>query len=81
MSEEDPQTGELRIQQMRREVQEREQAERGDDDDPTTDQHEARATKARYLRKKLEDRADAEREAGAGRADREADTARTDEPG
>jgi hypothetical protein len=61
--EEDPTTQELRIEQLRREEGEREQA----DDAPTedaTDQHEARASKAEYLRHKLEQRADAERRAG-----------------
>jgi hypothetical protein len=61
--EEDPTTQELRIEQLRREEGERERA----DDAPTedaTDQHEARASKAEYLRQKLEQRADAERRAG-----------------
>jgi hypothetical protein len=59
---EDPTTEELRIAQVQREAAERERAERavGEDD---TDQHEARASKAAYLRKKLEERAEAERRA------------------
>jgi hypothetical protein len=57
---EDPTTEELRLSQLRREASEREQAE----EDPTeegTGQHERRAEKAEYLKRKLEDRADAER--------------------
>ena len=56
--EEDPTTQELRIEQLRREEGERERA------DDATDQHEARASTAEYLRQKLEQRADAERRAG-----------------
>jgi hypothetical protein len=61
--EEDPTTQELRIEQLQREKEERRRA----DEDPTdegTGQHEARAAKADYLRKKLEERAEAERRAG-----------------
>jgi hypothetical protein len=60
MMEEDPTTQELRLEQLRREEGERRKA----DEEPTedgTDQHEARAAKAEYLRAKLEQRADAER--------------------
>jgi hypothetical protein len=58
----DPTTEELRLDQVKRERELREQAERapGDED---TGQFEARADKARYLREKLEERADAERAA------------------
>jgi hypothetical protein len=62
MPDEDPTTEELRIQQAAREAEERRRAE----EDPTeegTDQHDARAMKAAYLRGKLEERARAEREA------------------
>jgi hypothetical protein len=59
---EDPTTQELRVRQARREQEERRQAE----DDPTedgTEKHARRADKADYLKKKLEERARAEREA------------------
>jgi hypothetical protein len=59
--EEDPQTEELRVEQDKREAEERRQAEQSDLEDDTA-QHERRAEKADYLRKKLEERADAERE-------------------
>jgi hypothetical protein len=61
-SEEDPTTKELRIAQTRKETAEREAAEQGSSDFDT-DTHDARAAKAAYLRKKLEDRAEAERKA------------------
>jgi hypothetical protein len=60
---EDPTTQELRIRQSRREEQERRQAE----EEPTmdgTEKHARRADKADYLKKKLEERARSEREAG-----------------
>jgi hypothetical protein len=59
---EDPTTQELRVRQARREQEERRQAE----DDPTEDgaeKHSRRADKADYLKRKLEERARAEREA------------------
>jgi hypothetical protein len=59
----DPKTEELRVEQLKRAQEEREQA----DEEPTedgTDQHEARAAKAEYLRAKLDQRADAERRKG-----------------
>ena len=59
---EDPTTGELRIAQAKREHAEREAAEKSPDPDDTG-QHEARANKAAYLKKKLEERAEAERRA------------------
>jgi hypothetical protein len=61
--EEDPTTQELRIRQSRREERERRQAE----EEPTmdgTEKHARRADKADYLKKKLEERARSEREAG-----------------
>jgi hypothetical protein len=61
---EDPTTQELRLDQLRKEEAERERAERSEEPDDT-DQHEARAAKAGYLREKLEERADAERRASA----------------
>jgi hypothetical protein len=61
---EDPTTQELRLDQLRREEAEREEADRSVDPDET-DQHDARAAKAGYLREKLEERAEAERRAAA----------------
>jgi hypothetical protein len=61
---EDPTTEELRLDQLRREEVEREHAERAVEPDDT-DQHDARAAKAAYLRAKLEERAEAERRAAA----------------
>lgn len=59
--EEDPTTRELRVKQLQKEVAEREAAEHGQTEDETGT-HDARAAKAAYLRKKLEERAEAERE-------------------
>jgi hypothetical protein len=59
----DPTTEELRIEQLQREKAEREHAEKALEAD--TDQHEARAAKAGYLREKLDERAEAERRAAA----------------
>ena len=70
MTEEDPTTEELRLEQLRREVSERERADASLDED-VADQHEARADKAGYLREKLEERAESERAA-------ETDYGRTD---
>ena len=61
--DEDPTTRELRIKQLQKELDERKAAEQGQTDDDTG-AHDARAAKAAYLRKKLEERADAERQAG-----------------
>jgi hypothetical protein len=61
---EDPTTQELRLEQLQREDTERERAEHAAETDDT-DQHQARAAKAGYLRKKLEERAEAERRAAA----------------
>ena len=60
--EEDPTTRELRLKQLQRELEEREAAEQGYTEDDTGT-HDARAAKAAYLRKKLEERAEAERKA------------------
>jgi len=60
--EEDPTTRELRVEQLKRAAEEAERA----DEDPTeegTAQHERRAERADYLNKKLEERAEAERDA------------------
>jgi hypothetical protein len=61
---ENPTTQELRLDQLRKEKAERDHAERAVEPDDTG-QHEARAAKAAYLREKLEERAEAERRAGA----------------
>ena len=63
----DPTTEELRIAQVKREAAERAAAEHAPDDDEGTGQHEARADKAAYLRRKLEERAEAERRAAEDR--------------
>ena len=59
---EDPTTEELRREQLEREIAEREQAQRSISEEDTA-QHVRRATKAEYLREKLEQRARSEREA------------------
>jgi hypothetical protein len=61
-TEEDPTTRELRLEQERKERNEREAAEHGMTD-IDTDTHDARAAKAAYLKRKLEERAEAERKA------------------
>jgi hypothetical protein len=58
---EDPETAELRKAQLTREAAERQHAERAPDEDEAAT-HERRAEKARYLREKLEERAESERE-------------------
>ena len=60
MSEEDPTTKELRIKQAQREQEEREAAQHGHTEEDTGT-HDARAAKAAYLKRKLEERAEAER--------------------
>jgi hypothetical protein len=60
----DPTTEELRLDQLQKEKAERERAERAAEPEDT-DQHEARAAKAGYLREKLDERAEAERRAAA----------------
>lgn len=59
---EDPTTQELRVKQLKREIEEKERAEQAELEHET-DTHDRRAMKAEYLRAKLEERADAEREA------------------
>lgn len=61
----DPITEELRVEQVKRAVEERERAERADLANET-DTHDARAMKAEYLKAKLEQRAEAERAAEDG---------------
>lgn len=58
---EDPKTEELRLEQQRREDDERTRAETTPDEDEAA-QHDRRAEKARYLREKLEERAQSERD-------------------
>ena len=59
--DEDPTTEELRRKQSARASEEREDAARADDGEETA-QHERRADKAEYLKRKLEERSEAERE-------------------
>jgi hypothetical protein len=61
--EEDPTTQELKVRQLQREVEERERAREADTDEGTGS-HQRRADKAEYLREKLEEREESEREAG-----------------
>jgi hypothetical protein len=62
VTQEDPTTEELRVEQLQREAAERKRA--GDSiDAEEAEQHERRAEKSGYLREKLEQRAKAEREA------------------
>ena len=63
MTEEDPTTQELRLDQLRREAAEREQADTSVDE-AEAEQHERRAEKSSYLRERLEERAESERRAG-----------------
>jgi hypothetical protein len=63
MSEEDPTTRELRIKLEQKERDEREAAAHGHTEEDTGT-HDARASKAAYLKRKLEERAEAERKAG-----------------
>ena len=62
MTDEDPTTKELRLEQLRREAEERDRAGASIEEDEA-EQHERRADKAGYLREKLEQRAEAERAA------------------
>lgn len=62
MTQEDPTTEELRVEQLQREATERERAG-GSTDPDEAEQHERRAEKSAYLREKLEQRAEAERQA------------------
>ncbi len=60
--EEDPTTRELRVAQIRRESAERKDAEQAPTED-AAEVHGRRAEKTAYLRERLEDRAEAERDA------------------
>ena len=62
MSDPDPTTEELRVGQLRREIEEKERAEESQLPDES-DTHDRRAMKAEYLRAKLEQRAESERQA------------------
>ena len=62
MLEEDPTTQELRVRQMKREEDARVEADRAPEEEDTA-QLDRRADKAAYLKRKLEERAEAEREA------------------
>ena len=55
----DPKTEELRLEQSERERKEHRRAKQADEE-PETDTHERRAERARYLKEKLEERAEAE---------------------
>jgi hypothetical protein len=70
MNDEDPTTQELRVRQMKREEESRVHAEKSPED-ADTQQFDRRADKAAYLKRKLEERAESEREA-AERDQREA---------
>ncbi len=60
--EEDPTTQELKVAQLRRERTERDRAEQAPTEE-AAEAHTRRAEKTAYLRERLEDRAEAEREA------------------
>jgi hypothetical protein len=60
-ADEDAQTGELRERQREREQAEQEQA-RSASDDQEAAQHKRRGEKAAYLRQKLDERAESERD-------------------
>jgi len=62
---EDPTTEELQAEQLKRELLERSAAESTPRDEETA-QHERRAEKAQYLREKLDERAESEREVEEG---------------
>ena len=62
MSDQDPTTEELRVRQMKREEDARVFSERAPDEEDTA-QFDRRADKAAYLKRKLEEREEAERKA------------------
>ncbi|HEX6461411.1 MAG TPA: hypothetical protein VF032_21020 [Thermoleophilaceae bacterium] len=62
MHDEDPTTQELRVRQMKREEDARMESEHAPAEEDTA-QFDRRAEKAAYLKKKLEERAEAERRA------------------
>ena len=61
---EDPTTQELRVAQLKRELEEKDRAAEAEQK-PETETHDRRAMKAEYLRAKLEQRAESERDAAA----------------
>jgi hypothetical protein len=61
---EDPTTQEMRVEQLKRELEEKQRAE-ASTLESETDTHDRRAMKAEYLRAKLEERAESERAAAA----------------
>ena len=65
MDKDEPTTQELKVQQLKRELEERDRAEKAETDEGTGS-HQRRADKAEYLRQKLEERERSEREAGIG---------------
>jgi hypothetical protein len=65
----DPTTEELRVEQLRRELEEKERAEEAQLKDES-DTHDRRAMKAEYLRAKLDQRAESERQAADDEGDR-----------
>lgn len=75
MEEEDPTTQELRVDQVRREAAERERAEQAPTED-AAEQHARRAERNAFLRERLEQRAEAERQAARKDAGEAADDAR-----
>jgi hypothetical protein len=62
MSDQDPTTEELRVRQMQREEEARVESKRAPEDEDTS-QHDRRADKAAYLKRKLEERERSERKA------------------
>jgi hypothetical protein len=63
MAEDDPNTQQLKLSQLKREAEERKRADEAQTDEGTGS-HQRRADKAEYLREKLEEREQSEREAG-----------------
>jgi len=66
MDDKDPTTQELRVRQMMREEEARVLSDKAPEEEDTA-QFDRRADKAAYLKKKLEERAEAERKAAEGR--------------
>jgi hypothetical protein len=62
--DDEPTTGELRVDQLRRELDERKRAEDATEED-LAEQHGRRADKAAYLKEKLAEREEAEGRAAA----------------
>jgi hypothetical protein len=65
VEDQNPTTQELKVAQLKREVAERQQAIEAETDEGTGS-HQRRADKASYLREKLDEREQSEREAGLG---------------